>query len=53
MAAGVTDRAFEVADIVTIFEDYERRLEEQKKAEKLQRLEQAYARFGSALGHDL
>jgi IS1 family transposase len=53
MAAGVTERAFEIADIVAIFEDYERCLEEQKKAERLQRLEQAYAQFGSALGHEL
>jgi hypothetical protein len=49
MAAGVTDRVFEITDIVRLMEERDERLH----AEAKQKLEQSYARFGSALGHNL
>ncbi len=46
MAAGVTDRVWEISDIVRLLEEREARLEAEAKENML-------AQFGAALGHVL
>ena len=47
MAAGVTDRLWEIADIVKLVDEYRT---ESLKAEREERIERSYSQFGDALG---
>lgn len=49
MAAGVTDRLWEMSDVVKLVEEREAAL----KLEAKKKHDRAYARFGDALGHNL
>src|SRR6185295_12426393 len=51
MAAGVTERVWEIADIVTLLEAAEKEQEPTKKAEQQERLERSYSNKGPALGY--
>jgi IS1 family transposase len=50
MAAGVTDRLWEIADIVKLLETYRAEQVEEKKVANRKRIEQSYSQFGDALG---
>lgn len=50
MAAGVTDRLWDISDVIRLLEEYCTELFEEKKAENRKRIEQSYSEYGDALG---
>jgi IS1 family transposase len=50
MAAGVTNRLWDVYDIVKLLEEYRVELSEESKAATRRRIEQSYSEYGDALG---
>jgi hypothetical protein len=53
MAGGVADRAWEISDIVSLFEEYERQQEAEEKARRLREVAESFNPFGPVLGHNL
>jgi IS1 family transposase len=51
MAAGVTDRLWDLSDLVTMLEQYELKQAEARKADAKERNDRSYNPFGPALGH--
>ena len=51
MAAGVTDRAWEIADIVKLLEDAERAAAPARALEKQEKMDRLYSNKGPALGY--
>jgi hypothetical protein len=50
MAAGVTDRLWDITDVIRLLEEYRTELFEEKKADSRRRIEQSYSQIGNALG---
>lgn len=50
MAAGVTDRLWDINDVIRLLEEYRAELFEEKKAERRRRIEDSYSDIGDALG---
>lgn len=50
MAGGVSDRLWDIHDIVKLLEAYRAELVEEKKTEMRRRIEQSYSQIGDALG---
>ena len=50
MSAGAADKLRGMADVVDLLDAYEQREKDRQKAASDERREQAYSRFGDALG---
>jgi hypothetical protein len=50
MAAGVTERLWDINDVIRLLEEYRVELVEERKAENRRRIEQSYSKVGDALG---
>jgi len=50
MAAGVTERLWDINDVIGLLEEYRAELAEEKKVENRRRIEQSYSQIGDALG---
>jgi IS1 family transposase len=50
MAANVTDRLWDINDVIKLLEEYRAELVEERKAESRRRIERSYSEYGDALG---
>ena len=50
MAAGVTDRLWDINDVIKLLEEYRTELVEERKVENRRRIVQSYSQIGDALG---
>ncbi len=50
MAAGVTERLWDINDVIRLLEEYRAELAEERKVENRRRIEQSYGLVGDALG---
>jgi IS1 family transposase len=50
MAAGVTERLWDIDDMIKLLEEYRAELAEEKKVENRRRIERSYSEYGDALG---
>jgi hypothetical protein len=50
MAAGVTDRLWDINDVTKLLEEYRAELVEERKAENRRQIEQLYSQLGNAMG---